>query len=285
MVKELTRLDAERNFDFYLFDYDYFQPLRASGLQLAHAIGRLSRRCGYIDLIGHSMGGLIARMAVILDDLPSVRRIVTLATPNHGTIHGKQLSVLAQLTARATRTIRPIYSRASGIIDLSQAHKIMSAQAAEMHRAGHTSRLNGKSYVSVPGQYYHDMGVIGDAGPSATMRGVSLGLRVLNWMTLHQFIKLRCVHDGIVEERSNCLASPPTGAGKSELTYLPSPGAPVAHITHVTAEGLDHVGITQHPDIADLIHALLLASTLSHADISRRLKAPSGHVRYNPAVT
>lgn len=58
----------------------------------AQALGALVRQAqreegaAQVDLLGHSMGGLIARTYLKQEgNLPSVRRLVTMATPHHGT--------------------------------------------------------------------------------------------------------------------------------------------------------------------------------------------------------
>jgi pimeloyl-ACP methyl ester carboxylesterase len=86
------RLEA-RGFDVVLHDYDWRQDLRVLGAQLAQRLR--ADRSEQIALIGHSMGGLLARTA--LNELAlhpaaaaRVMRIISLGTPHHGSIAAVQ---------------------------------------------------------------------------------------------------------------------------------------------------------------------------------------------------
>ncbi|MBI3723189.1 alpha/beta fold hydrolase [bacterium] len=86
-----------------LLSYDY----RTSGGIERAAIGlreflRRHVRGGRIDLVGHSLGGLVARL--YLQELGGARRVdrcVTLGTPHHGTYNAYWL------TSRVARELRP----------------------------------------------------------------------------------------------------------------------------------------------------------------------------------
>lgn len=280
----LQSFDNQNIFDFWVFDYNYRQPLTVSSDQLARAIQHRAFGGRRVHIVGHSMGGLVARLAIIRNDLPNVSRIVTLATPNHGTISGAQLTMLGQMTALAFRRLEPVYARASGILDLTNTHSIVKEELDKMGRYS-ALRLDGKSYVSIPAQYYHTLRQLGDPPPSILMGRVSIARKLLNLFTPIG-IKLSPVHDGIVEERSNRLHPSPTGS-RDEGAYMPSrieARKRILHVTHAAAEECDHVTVTSNSDIADLLHAVLLTDTLDASGIDPLLHGPVGLVQIRPDV-
>lgn len=82
-----------RGFDVVLHDYDWRQDLRELGVQLAQRLR--ADRSPRIALVGHSMGGLLARTALaqLQDDLAHanrIQRVVCIGTPHHGSIAAVQ---------------------------------------------------------------------------------------------------------------------------------------------------------------------------------------------------
>lgn len=285
MIDNLRKIGAEPDFDLWVFDYDYLRPLSDSGDALAEALNNGPFRGKQVDLVGHSMGGLVSRLAVLRHSLPFVRRVVTLATPNHGAVNGVQLNLIAQLTVAAARKLHPLYARAPGIFELNAAHKVM-AEAIETNIKADPSRLDGKSYVSIPAQYYHSKLQFGDPPPSLLMGGVTATMRIANWLTKQQLVKMTPVHDGIVEERSNQLSPSPAGS-TSEASYMPSRGdelTRVLHVTHEEAAKHDHVTIAGCPEVAELILAVLKADGLQAGDVDPHLTGHPNRVRLRPLV-
>lgn len=278
----LDEADVPATFDFWTFDYEYRQTLKQSSDQLAGAIRYRAFGSRRVDVVGHSMGGLVARLAVLRNSLPNVARIVTLATPNHGTVSGAQLNLLAQMTALGCRRFEPIYARAPGIIDLTNVHSMMRDELAAMH-AEAPERLDGKSYVSIPAQYYHGLRQAGDEPPSMTMGGVSW-FRTFMKMFLRLDVGLKPTHDGIVEERSNRLHPAPPGSSSEAFYMYPRTQADrrVLHVTHEAAADLDHITVTQSEEIADLLQAVLRAPSLDAAGIDPHLHCSPGLVRLRP---
>jgi pimeloyl-ACP methyl ester carboxylesterase len=284
LLPHLVVLDPTYDLDFWIFDYDCRQTLAVSGDQLAQAISEKSFGKRRVDIVGHSMGGLVARMAVLRHHLQNVVRIVTLATPNHGTISGTQLNLLGQMIALGFRRVHPIYARAPGIIDLTNVPVIMRDELQAMY-ANEPARLDGKSYVSIPAQYFHSKRQLGDPLPSLMMGGPAMLWKVVNALTPFR-INLTPVHDGIVEERSNQLHPAPAGCS-NEGTYMVARNAPqerILHATHEAASECDHVTVTACPEIADLIQAVLRADKLEAADIDPHLKGPPNRVALRPTV-
>jgi pimeloyl-ACP methyl ester carboxylesterase len=83
-------------YTFARFNYPNDQPIRASADRLVESLRELNERgVSTVDIVGHSMGGLVARDALTRpehykgnarggDGLPAVQRFIMLATPNQG---------------------------------------------------------------------------------------------------------------------------------------------------------------------------------------------------------
>ena len=72
--------------------YFTLQPIADSARRLAAYVEALAKREGIerVDLVGHSMGGLVARYYIEkLGGAARVRRLITIATPHHGTRLGR----------------------------------------------------------------------------------------------------------------------------------------------------------------------------------------------------
>jgi hypothetical protein len=117
-------------FDAQLLDYDWRRDLKTLGTQLAERIAA----DGYDDvaLIGHSMGGLVARAALTHSAGRRVSRLVMLGTPNSGSLAAVQalrgnyavVRKLAQLDLRhdAEYLAREVFSTFPGLHELLPAN-------------------------------------------------------------------------------------------------------------------------------------------------------------------
>jgi hypothetical protein len=236
------------------------------------------------------MGGLIARFAVMRNRLQSVCRVVTLTTPNHGTIHGSQLNLLGQMTTLAFRKFHPIYARAPGVIDLTNVHEIVKAEmkTVESDRSK-SSHVRDVSYISIPAQYFHELRQAGDKPPSLLMGGTNVFLRVvsvLRYCGLGLTVGLKPVHDGIVEERSNQLHPAPVGSTSEAIVSSDSDVSDrFIHITHESFADCDHVSIMRSTALGELLSAIFQSSSLQEIDVKTFLDCLPGRVKFNPSAS
>jgi len=102
-----------RGYDAHFYPYDWRQDIKKLGGQLALHLKRAGNR--KVNLVAHSMGGLISRQA-IAQEASNIERLVMMGTPNHGSFV-------------PTLAIRGIYGivRKIAAIDLKHTPKEMSA--------------------------------------------------------------------------------------------------------------------------------------------------------------
>jgi pimeloyl-ACP methyl ester carboxylesterase len=83
LIKSILTWGYKPNIDFWIFPYDWRQSNRISGHLLARFIEeRTGGKCDGVDIIGHSMGGIIAR-AAYRNGAP-IRRAAYIACPHLG---------------------------------------------------------------------------------------------------------------------------------------------------------------------------------------------------------
>jgi pimeloyl-ACP methyl ester carboxylesterase len=277
MVNCLTELPQAEGWDLWLYDYDFHQSIAKNGEELGEEITKHLSDYSQVHLVGHSMGGLVARLAVLKTDLPKVHRIVTLATPNSGTLAGAQLSLLGHMALGGIRTVWAYFPRKQGIEELTRAHKVMQSEAegADVHLP---QRLQKKSYISIPARFYHRRRSPMEKSASVTMSGVSWAFSIINYAVRHRMVKFEPAHDGIVEERDVCLNPCSQGSWPEteRLGSIKERDARVLHVAHRSADRLDHVTIAHDPWIAKLVLAVLSAPSLTKDDVEQKMGVPSG---------
>jgi pimeloyl-ACP methyl ester carboxylesterase len=255
----LASAPALAQYGRYYFDYDFQQSIPTNGRELADALRRaFPERKPQVTLVGHSMGGLVARTALLqAGDLDMVKRLVMLGTPNHGTLQTARLGFLAHLTREATAKLWPVFARrATGIKELTEIGKIIEPLLADG-----VERTRRVEYVTIPGLRFHQESGWLDAPP-----GTSAGLRKLTILfSLLQAgpgmkVELNLPHDGIVEERSVRLSSDETLF--SERPKIQPPYAPYLHVTHPDYHRVDHITVHQAERTIALLAELLLTPDL-----------------------
>ena len=86
LIRGLTAAGYVLNENFFIFGYDWTQSNRTSGEQLAAYIDRIIAdhpEWEWVDVVNHSMGGLVTRAAMRFGN-PPIRRVAYLASPHYG---------------------------------------------------------------------------------------------------------------------------------------------------------------------------------------------------------
>lgn len=262
LVDGLLADPALSGWQAYFFDYNFRQPIPTSGKELADLIGEsFTAGKSEVTIVGHSMGGLVARAALLqAGDMGVVRRLVMLGTPNHGTLQSARLGALAYLLREKSATLSLVFPRIMpGVNQLTQIGKTMKP----LLRQG-AERTRKVEYISIPGLRYNEESGWLDL-PEKSSRGLrTLAMAMAFIRSLPgMHMELDLPHDGIVEESCVRLSSTPDRF--SERPYVgrgvSSPG-PYLHLTHPDYDSVDHVTLQQtHRTIA------LLADLLQSPDL------------------
>lgn len=260
--------------DVFVYGYNHTLALEENGELLARAIEEQVDH-ERVDLVGYSMGGLVARLAASERLHNRIRTVVTLATPNRGSISNAELSALGQVGRSIFQLISPIVPRSRGIMDLTRAARIMSDRRDRIY-ADHPQpslSANERRYASVPGLFYHVDKAEFEFGPSLQMTGVQAALKLAGLKI--KLVNMKRSHDGIVTERSNNLANRETHDWSEVDLASPGPdGAPTrCHAVIDSCRNHDHSSILGDKGVAGLTASLLLC------DDWRLLKTEFAHLR------
>lgn len=167
----LGRSLARRGFtSVWTFDYGLFTvDVRATARRLAEAVERLAARTGatHVHLVGHSLGGLVARYyAQRLAPSVSIATVVTLGTPHQGTRTAQLLGLpLVRQLRPDSPLLRELAEPATGVrtrfvafaTDLDHLivpgwrarieHPDLDVTNLEVHGVGHMSLTNNRRIV------------------------------------------------------------------------------------------------------------------------------------------
>lgn len=247
-----TRLSG---WTFAYFDYDYFDPIE----QNAHALCR-NLKSNFegtdteVTLVCHSMGGLVARLALLCGKLPFVRKIFLLGTPNLGAFRTSQLGPLAQAVYGNFSSIFGAYSRKVGILDLARIQSILKKYSGSRN-------ADDVIYVTIPGLYYHENRALREV---EAVSSIQKGFSLLNiFLKLTSGVSMEIPHDGIVEEASNCLIPCKAGRWSEKAISINNNGEPsYAHVEDRACQELTHVCIHHSDDVIDIVTAVMLKPTI-----------------------
>jgi pimeloyl-ACP methyl ester carboxylesterase len=248
-----------RDWDLAWFDYDFNQQMAESGRRLADEIDRISETCKRIVIIAHSMGGLVARFAILDRPLPRVNRLIMLGTPNCGAIRSAGLSWLAQAVAHVAGNVYGLFTRRTGIRDLTRVTQLFRAYHNKWEHANHVE------YITIPGKFYHRDRSILDPPALNRFTTIEVATEFVSAMQPLFRVGLERPHDGIVEESSNRLAPSEEGSRWSEkkaIINFPErrSGQGYAHITSEVCADLTHVELHTAPEIISIVARLIVAS-------------------------
>jgi triacylglycerol lipase len=144
-----------------------FADLEIHALRVVQELRALQREASgaRVSIIAHSMGGLVARSALRSLGPESVSRIVTLATPHHGTRIARCFAWLLPMrqmfpdsawlqainTAQEGHLAVPltsIYSREDNLIAPSRSARLEGAEAHELRGLGHLALLGSRRAIA-----------------------------------------------------------------------------------------------------------------------------------------
>lgn len=241
------------NYDVFYYDYDFNDSLESNGSAFAAKLRETFKPNDSVVIVAHSMGGLVSRLAVLTDKMLFVHCLFLLGTPNLGAIRTVQLALLAQLVLGASRIGFAVFPRKKGILDLTQAAKIMETHRVNSEFADHID------YVSIPGLFFHEGRSVWESSWGAMSKlftVLQVGLEVLRTFIPLAAIKLKRPHDGIVERDSNCLIPCEAGRESEKCASINFPDkTPVsyAHVEPDSSRRLTHVQLQSDKDIYEVI--------------------------------
>lgn len=265
LAHELVTLDTASKFNLYCVDYDTNAGLEALGERLGELLQKLETEHDRIAVLGYSMGGLVSRMALMLTDLPKTTRLVTLASPNQGVFSSAQLNHFTQMLANSGMGTYFLRRHAEGVDDMRTAYLCFQGVRERVTTVGLNRRLTGKTYITIPANFFHEDRPKGSRAPSDVMRGAGFGFKVANvisgFLAGDEAVSLPPENDGLVMlERSRML--PPVGGSNSETESVwPPPEPPDWNLVALKATAcneVDHVSILRCEKIARLVYEALL---------------------------
>jgi pimeloyl-ACP methyl ester carboxylesterase len=255
--------------DVYVYGYDHTRSLVTNGTLLAETL-EFEVKAERIDLVGYSMGGLVARLAATDKPNPPIRTVVTIATPNRGSLSNAELTTLGQIGRGAFEFISPLAPRSEGVKDLTRASAIMKARRerllAESKALGAEPALNIR-YASIPALFYNPDRTDFEFGPSIALSGVQIGFLISGCKG--RIVRMQKPHDGIVTESSNNVVEQASYEWTELHLARPGPNGEPARC-HVV---LDECGNHDHGTIIRVADIALLTWTVLDCADWRGLKA------------
>jgi pimeloyl-ACP methyl ester carboxylesterase len=236
----------------YVYGYNHTQGLVTNGELLATILEK-ELKADRIDLVGYSMGGLVARLAASDIRSNSIRTVVTLATPNRGALSNAQLETLGQLGREAFEWLSPLAPRSEGVIDLTRAAEIMNKRYNSLLAEKRTLKVR---YASVPALFYNPQRANTDLGPSVAMSGLYAFFTLAN--VKRKIFAMSRPHDGIVTEDSCDLTRDASYDWSEVHLAATDDNTPArAHVVIDKCADQDHQSILSEADVARLTWAIL----------------------------
>jgi len=266
LAKDLRQNGIGADFLFAYFDYDFKKEIPTNGKRLAIELeGIFANEDIRVTLVCHSMGGLVGRLALLQNGptMNFVKRLVMLATPNHGTLHTGRLALLAHITRETTGVLWAFSNRHIGIKQLTEVDEWLRPFLT----TGEAKTYN-VDYVTIPALFYHEnTGLFRrrDRGQSAGLKVLNLGFELTKalpfWTT-----GLGKPHDGIVEESSVYLGARVPGRESERLGTCqcrPNCGGYVHVFHNQEHKEVDHVTVQSSETTALILADILKFPTLA----------------------
>lgn len=265
----LAKFTSDGDFDGYdlaTYDYDWGEPIQKSAERLRGILnGRRIPADAEVTLVCHSMGGLVARFALIGGDLKCVKRIFMLGTPNFGAMRASQMSTLWQLAVAGAGKLTPFFPRKAGLRDLTRVQQLYLDALREKRIS--PARADGVEYVTLPGLFYYSDRRTTDPGANGSALVFSIGKLSVEAITFFSGtqIGIEVPNDGVVEESSVTLVSDEAGQLSEKSAGVKNPavfGVTCCHVTPSSAYDDTHMAIQQDPAVADIIKAIILERSI-----------------------
>jgi hypothetical protein len=248
------------------FSYPWWEHMQSNGDALAKEIVNLGAPKRSVTLFGHSMGGLISRLAVLSDYRSEhgvaahelIKRIVMFGTPNHGAVRAASLTLpLLWVVHKACSKLEGYYPRSPSMLELTDVPSVFGKPLQDRR-----DQANGIEYMTIPGTYFHENRQHLDFTDRSTMM---MALGVVTTL-------LQCAynpalpHDGIVERKSVRLNHGPKPGWRSEREEPSKPFADpdidYADMQLVVCDRLDHLTVHQDKAIFEFVATLAFKDKL-----------------------
>lgn len=275
---EVARISPDMN--VFVFGYDHTQHLHSNGLNLANILSQGSAPFDpnffdEINLVGYSMGGLVARLAASDRFNQKLRTIVTIATPNKGALGFAQVGAQGYAILKTFNVISPLSPRSAGVRDLTIASEIMYNRRKYIRTQIQQNNMVGNPvgnirYASVPALFYHRNRDPSQLGPSAVLTVLQQTFRLAK-LAGKALDNMNKPHDGIVTEDSCDVTREDAGSiSELQLAQNAANGCPARmHVFHEDHLEQDHSSIVQQQgfkDTTNLVKTLL--DTQNWSDLS-----------------
>lgn len=238
--------------ELYYFDYNFRRPMEENGRALSDMLKKEFDENDRVAIVAHSMGGLVARFAILLERLNFLKLLFLLGTPNTGTLRLSQLTALGQLVHGTTAAFFSQFPRHSGVPSLTRAAELID------NLRGNFSNAIGIDYVSIPGKFYHSQRSIWErpkTSAGAAFSGVQAALFLLLLGNLGR------PHDGIVDESSNNISKSVRSTEKT-YSYGGTRGErppTYAHLVMEACNELNHVELHIDPRVVGIVSHMVAA--------------------------
>jgi pimeloyl-ACP methyl ester carboxylesterase len=248
------------------FSYPWWNSMVSNGDALAKELVKLGASERSVTLFGHSMGGLVGRLAILSPYSgvggtvahKLIKRLIMFGTPNHGAVRAASLKwTLTRALHRGFSMIEGNYPRSPGILDLTEVTKVFQKPLEQRRH-----HADGIEYVTIPGTYFNENRHELDHSGLSDMMNALGTVNIL----LKAAYAPELPHDGIVEQKSVRLnhGSKSGWRSEKEKPYKDFGAADIddAHMHLVACDRLDHLTVHQDEEILKFVATLAFEEKL-----------------------